>query len=200
MTGHYESEAWRTFDLGHPGGEATTQSLLARSGLKAGAHILDLCSGAGDSVNFLQKEGFYAKGVDRPGVLGHAKAKYPHLKEFLFPWEGGERLPFPDQFFDGVLCECALSLFEDKESILKEVQRVLKEEGLLLLSDMTDTVAPSLPGFILLDWQDESQHLKTFIARWLWTTETPYPRTCQGDDYFSGIYKKSMDKGVDYGF
>lgn len=190
MTGHYESEAWRTFDLGHPGGEETTRSLLTRSGLKAGASILDLCSGSGDSVNFLQREGFYAKGVDRPGVLGHARAKYPHLSEFFSPWEGGDKLPFPDQSFDGVLCECSLSLFQDKEAILGEVQRVLKKEGLFLLSDMTDQMPQELSGFSLLDWQDESRHLKAFIARWLWTTGTPYPRTCQGAYYYSGIYKK----------
>ena len=190
MTGHYESEAWRTFDLGHPGGEETTRSLLTRSGLKAGASILDLCSGAGDSVNFLQKEGFYAKGVDRPGVLGHAKAKYPHLNEFFIPWEGGDRFPFPDQSFDGVLCECSLSLFQDKEDILGEVRRVLKKEGIFLLSDMTDQMPQDFPGFSLLDWQDESLHLKAFIARWLWTTGTPYPKTCEGAHYYSGIYKK----------
>ena len=200
MTCHYESEAWRTFDLGHPGGEETTRFLLARSGLKAGASILDLCSGAGDSVHFLQGEGFYAKGVDRPGVLGHAKAKYPHLNGFFSPWEGGERLPFPDQFFDGVLCECSLSLFEDKEKVLKEVQRVLKREGLFLLSDMTDQMPQDFPGFSLLDWQDESRHLKAFIARWLWTTGTPYPRPCQGAYYYSGIYKNVTDEGVDHGF
>lgn len=191
MTSLYESQAWRTFDLGHPGGEATTRTLLARSGLKPGAQVLDLCCGAGDSLPILDEKGLRGQGLDRERVLEHARSKYPAIKkDRLHPWEGGERLPFPDRTFDGVLCECSLSLLEDRDTVLEEVRRVLKEGGLFLLSDMTDGRPLELEGFVLLDWWDESRHLKTFIARWLWTTGSPYPRTCQGDRYFSGIYRK----------
>lgn len=200
MTGHFESEDWRSFDLGHPGGETTTRWLLEKSGLKPQSKVLDLCCGAGDSLKVFQDAGFEVLGADRARVLEHARTKYPELEEKnLCPWEGGERIPFPDKTFDAVLSECSLSLFEGdkKVNIQNEISRVLKEEGLLLLSDITKEMPVTLSGFDLLVWQDGSEHIKPFIARWIWMTERKYPQSCKWDRYFLGIYRK---KGVDHGF
>lgn len=200
MTGHFESEDWRSFDLGHPGGETTTRWLLEKSGLKPGSRILDLCCGAGDSLEVFREAGFEVCGVDRANVLDHAKIKHPEIKEkSLCSWEGGERIPFPDKTFDAVLSECSLSLFEGekKVNIQKEISRVLKEEGLLLLSDITKEMPVTLSGFDLLHWQDGSEYIKPFVARWIWITEKKYPQSCKGDLYFLGIYKK---RGSDHGF
>lgn len=192
MTRFHESDDWRTFDLGHPGGAETTRSLIERSGLREDARILDLCCGAGDSLMILQDQKMETWGADRQKVLDHALTKYPKLdKTSLCPWEGGQAFPFPDHFFDAVLCECSYSLLEDKEQVLKEVTRVLKEEGLFLVQDMTEGRPFTLQGFDLTDWRDESAHLKTFLARWIWMTEKQYPQSCKGDRYFSGIYKKT---------
>ncbi len=156
-----------------------------------GARILDLCCGAGDSLIILQDKQMEAWGVDRKKVLDHALTKYEKLnKSNLCSWEGGERLPFPNHFFDAVLCECSFSLLEDKEKVLKGVRRVLKEQGLFLIQDMIEDQPFTLKGFDLVNWQDESDHLKPFIARWIWMTGSKYPKTCEGDRYFSGVYKK----------
>lgn len=200
MTRFHESQAWRVFDLGHPGGGETTRSLIKRSGLQKGARVLDLCCGAGDSLIILQDYKMEVWGVDRKKVLDHALTKYEKLNnDSLYSWEGGERLPFANHFFDAVLCECSYSLLEDKEQVLKEVRRVLKEQGLFLIQDMTKDQPFKLKGFDLDDWQDESDFLKPFITRWIWMTGTKYPKTCEGDRYFSGVYKK-IKKGVDHGF
>jgi len=190
VTRFHESQAWRAFDLGHPGGGETTRSLLKRSGLQMGARILDLCCGAGDSLIILQDKQMEAWGVDRKKVLDHALTKHQKLnKSNLYSWEGGEELPFPNHYFDAVLCECSYSLLENKEQILTEVRRVLKAEGLFLIQDMTKNQPFTLKGFDLLDWQDESDHIKAFIARWIWQTGEKYPKACEGDRYFSGIYR-----------
>lgn len=190
MTCHYESEAWRTFDLGHPGGSETTGWLLKNSQLES-ADILDFCCGSGDSLIRLKQEGHRARGIDRPGVLAYAKKKHPQLKEAnLIPWEEGQRLPFEDQSFDGILSECSLSIMEDQNRIVEELHRVLRGGGLLLISDMTDGGPYQLSHFDLLDWSDQSHQIKPFVARWIWMTGTRYPRTCEGDRYFCGIYRK----------
>ncbi|MFV1980011.1 MAG: GTP-binding protein [Rhodothermia bacterium] len=46
-------------------------------------------------------------------------------------------LPFDDQEFDAVLCECALSTFADQRLALEEIRRVLRPGGRVALSDMT---------------------------------------------------------------
>ncbi len=76
MTDLYDSEQWHRFDLGHPGGKAMTESLLARSGLKKGSRILDLCCGTGDSVALLNSLGMSAFGVDRDSVILRAQEKH----------------------------------------------------------------------------------------------------------------------------
>lgn len=190
MTSLYDSEAWLAFSLGHPGGEEMTRSLLARSGLKEGDRVLDLCCGDGSSVRILESLQLEAKGADRETVIRRAQDQDRRMEEALSAWEGGKELPYEDQSFDAVLCECSLSLLDDRAGILREVRRVLKEQGLFLISDVTEEGPFDLEGFTLLDWQDESRHLKTFIARWLWETGTKFPRKGEDSSYFSGIYRK----------
>ena len=48
-----------------------------------------------------------------------------------------EALPLPDASADGVLCECALCIFPDKERAVQEVARVLRPGARLALSDLT---------------------------------------------------------------
>lgn len=45
-------------------------------------------------------------------------------------------LPCADASFDGLLCECVLSLSEDMDASLNEMHRVLKPGGRLMLTDI----------------------------------------------------------------
>ena len=47
-----------------------------------------------------------------------------------------DALPFPDQAFDAVICECAVSTFERKPAVASQVARVLKDGGHFAMSDM----------------------------------------------------------------
>lgn len=192
MTQFYDSGLWQNFDLGHPGGEDATRSLVVRSGLQKGAHILDLCCGNGDSVQLLTSLGMDTCGVDRTSVIERAKDKYPKLRNDRWAiWQGGEgeALPFQDKSFDAVLCECSLSLFEKEDDIVQEVHRVLKRNGLFLVSDVCDGAPFDLPGFCRLEWQDEDEALKHFIIRWIWETGDPFPDSGRGKHYFSAVYR-----------
>jgi ubiquinone/menaquinone biosynthesis C-methylase UbiE len=55
---------------------------------------------------------------------------------FAVDWHEGhaERLPFPDNSFDLVLCQFALMFIRDKAAALAEMRRVLSEGGRVLLS------------------------------------------------------------------
>ena len=48
-----------------------------------------------------------------------------------------ERLPFEDNAFDVVLCECAFCIFPDKPTAAREFTRVLRPGGKVGLSDLT---------------------------------------------------------------
>ncbi len=47
-----------------------------------------------------------------------------------------ENLPFENKSFSLALCECSLSLFDDAEKALEETARVLKDGGILLLTEL----------------------------------------------------------------
>lgn len=104
-----------------PGGLTLTETLVTACGFPKGARILDTGCGSGATVAFLRAAGYDAAGVDlSPGdgcVTGDAGL-----------------LPFADGSFDGVLFECALSKMP--LSVLHESRRVLKNGGMLGISDL----------------------------------------------------------------
>lgn len=163
MTDYYASEEWKSRNPGHPGGEKSTRFLLAESGLAPGDKILDLCCGTGISARLLTELGYGVTGTDRhspqenkeiptTGMLDTRQTgtasqgmteNEPHgQRDGGAPWvfcPMGEActLPFGDASFDGVLCECSFSLFEEQMiQMAGEVRRVLRPGGVFMLSDM----------------------------------------------------------------
>lgn len=194
MSTFYDSNVWHDFACGHPGGLEATRSLLASGGIKEGATVLDLACGTGDSVALLAELGMKPLGLDRPAVLERAKQKHASLPDQSWqPWQDDPwaPLPCPDASVDAVLCECSFSLFRHPDAVLREMQRVLRPHGVLLLSDVSTGKPFDLDGFKRLSWQDETAQLKVFIARWIWETGTAFPATCNGTHYFSGVYQKT---------
>jgi arsenite methyltransferase len=51
--------------------------------------------------------------------------------------KGLEVCAWPDDYLDGLICECVLSLTDDQPLVLKEFYRVLKAGGKLLVSDIS---------------------------------------------------------------
>jgi len=99
--------------------------------------VLDVGCGTGGYLIALLKEGRRCYGIDPLRDVSLLKARKRAVKEkgdiFLFQ-SVGEFLPFKSGFFDVVLCISTLQHVSNQRMTLHEVRRVLKNEGLLLIS------------------------------------------------------------------
>ena len=144
-------------DSFHPGGTWLTERLGELLALTRESHVLDVASGRGTSAFHLAGS-FACKvaGVDLSEENVHlatADASQRGLAEQIsFQLGDAERLPFGDETFDAIICECAFCTFPSKPVAAQEFFRVLKPGGQLGLSDLTRTEAtiPELEG--LLSW------------------------------------------------
>lgn len=98
--------------------------------------ILDVGCGYGRTLNELHKWGFKNLfGVDfSQGMINRGKKLYPHLD--MKKSKG--KLPFDDDTFDSVLLLALLTCIiedENQKKLMIEIQRVLKDEGILYIND-----------------------------------------------------------------
>lgn len=103
--------------------------------------LLDIGCGRGTTLRCLAGEfpGMELHGLDLavPEVMPDEK--------IAFCSGNAEALPYPDAHFNAVLCECSYSLFTNPKLCAPEIVRVLKPDGILILSDLysADTAAVS---------------------------------------------------------
>jgi SAM-dependent methyltransferase len=108
--------------------------------------ILDVGSGTG--VNLIEAARWFAptrllSGIDiSPGMVEVARAKVAQLGlPAQFTVGDAERLPFPDDTYDVVICNSVLHWFSDRGAALSEMARVLRPGGQLAL------ICAAAPGF-----------------------------------------------------
>jgi alkylated DNA repair protein alkB family protein 8 len=101
--------------------------------IKEGERILDLGCGNGRLIELASRADYFGVDISEK-MVEIAKKRYPQGKFFLVE---PLTLPFKDNFFDKVFC---LSVFHHIPSkkyrlrFLKEIKRVLKKDGLLILT------------------------------------------------------------------
>lgn len=118
-----------------PGGFSLTEKGLQFCKIMPEDTVLDLGCGRGATVNYLwEKHHIKAVGID-PSVklIQTAKEEYNYADFFM---GSGEKLPFPANSFNCVFAECTLSLMDDLDNTLKQVYRVLKEDGWFIVTDV----------------------------------------------------------------
>jgi SAM-dependent methyltransferase len=120
--------------LFRPGGLELTARAVALARLGAGATVLDIGCGAGDSVRYLRTLGINAIGIDCEDRGD--KGPWRGLAPYTYIVARAEELPFPESSAHGVLAECSLSLIENQDRALMECARVLKDGGRLMISDL----------------------------------------------------------------
>ncbi len=93
-------------------------------------NILEIGSGCGDLLSYLQKQGYHAVGTDvSESGIAIAKRFFPAIKITKM---SGDRLQFPNRSFDVVLSFDVLEHIPDTGKHLREVFRVLKRKGVYI--------------------------------------------------------------------
>ncbi len=166
-------------DAFHPGGYALTRRGISLCGFAAGARVCDIGCGTGGNIDRLRRDfGLRVTGIEpSEGMRGMRQDVL--TGELL-------RLPLENGAADGVLCECVWSLCGEPEKALREINRVLKKDGRLILSDVYARGERPMTGqgpvgnfytkqeigrlldeagFAPLHFEDRSRELVTFAAQ-----------------------------------
>ncbi len=125
----------------HPGGVALTRQLAGSALVGRDDRVLDVACGRGESARELVEHfGCHVVGID------YSKEKIQRANGLTedvglsdraqFVQGDAEQLPFTNDFFDVVICECSLSIFSDLALALTEMKRVLRPGGRLGISDV----------------------------------------------------------------
>jgi arsenite methyltransferase len=125
----------------HPGGAALTERLIRALGAGPGNTVADIGCGPGESsLQVARATGARVIGVDLSSdsiAAARNSAERAGMEASVeFVVADAEALPFADGSVDGVLSECSLCTFPDKERAAAELARVLRRGGRLALSDM----------------------------------------------------------------
>jgi ubiquinone/menaquinone biosynthesis C-methylase UbiE len=115
------------------------ETLVQLSSPSAGSTILDVACGTGIVARTAAaKAGSAAQvtGLDiNPQMLNKA-AEMAEREGLEIGWQQGDAgdLPFEDNRFDHLFCQQAVQFFPEPQRVLREMQRVLKPEGVLALN------------------------------------------------------------------
>lgn len=90
--------------------------------------ILDVGCGISTVLHFIEGEKF---GID-PLADEYLKF-YNYPKDITIKRGRGEKIPFPDKYFDVVFCTNTLDHVANPRKTIKEIHRVLKEDGYFIL-------------------------------------------------------------------
>ncbi len=116
--------------------------------------VLDVATGTGRlPLTLLRHKHFQGKiiGVDLSRkMLTQAAYKFKGDARVTLLWNPAEHLPFPDNTFDVVTCLEALEFMSNREAVLTEFVRVLRPNGLMLITNRINTRL--LPGKV---WSDD---------------------------------------------
>jgi SAM-dependent methyltransferase len=112
--------------------------LVAKAALHEGERVLDVACGTGVVARMAAPHvgtGGHVVGVDlNPGMLARARASSPP-EGAAVEWREGDAgaLPFSAATFDAVFCQLGLQYFPDRQQAAREMYRVLKPGGRLVV-------------------------------------------------------------------
>jgi len=128
--------------------------------LPVGARVLDAGCGAGEPITRILSEKFKVTGVDiSKKQINIARENLPYCD---FIWQDMTKLTFPDEYFDGIVSYYAIPNVprEEHKSLLENFYRMLKPNGLALLSFGTSDE----PGVVVDDFFGVKMYWSSFDA------------------------------------
>ncbi len=131
--------------------EYTEYLSACAAGLCPGAAVLECGCGLGNSSRLLSQRGFSVTGTDvSPLFVEEARRRHGEGPLLRFSVEDASRFSFPDESFDAVCSALFMEHVSDVEGILREMHRVLRPGGRLVIA---------MPSFL-----DPFQQLSEFLA------------------------------------
>jgi ubiquinone/menaquinone biosynthesis C-methylase UbiE len=107
------------------------RKLLSLADIKGGDKILEVGCGAGHILEKINQGNLY--GIDISDIQIR-RAKERLGEKVVLLKSPGETTPFEDKYFDRVLCSEVIEHVLDPSPLLKEIRRILKDDGILSLS------------------------------------------------------------------
>lgn len=122
---------------------ATTRAVAP----KPGERILDLGAGTASSSASLARSGAQVVAADfSPGMLAEGERRHGAMRNLSFVQADATALPFGDDEFDAVTMSYALRNVNDPKQALRELFRVTKPGGRLVINEFSTPPAPLFRG------------------------------------------------------
>lgn len=115
------------------------RALNRAAGVRPGMRVLDVAAGTGTSADALTSAGAQVVAVDiSEGMLQVGRERYPNIE---FAFGSATELPFADDQFDAVTISFGLRNIDDVEGALREMVRVARPGGLVLVCEFSKSPA-----------------------------------------------------------
>jgi SAM-dependent methyltransferase len=117
------------------------QMAIKNLDVKKGQKIIDVACGVGKSLPILSKKvGIDGEvvGIDiTRGMIDESRKRTKQLKNVILKKCGVDKIPFKAGSFDGVICTNAFHHFYKPVTMLREIKRIMKKGGKIVIIDMS---------------------------------------------------------------
>ncbi|MCB0727702.1 MAG: methyltransferase domain-containing protein [Ignavibacteriae bacterium] len=121
------------------------EKLIEAAEIKESDKILEVGCGAGHILEKISKGKLYGIDISEIQIERTRKRMGDKVELKKAP---GENIPYEDKFFDKVLCSEVIEHVIDPREVLKEISRVMKDDGILSLSIPNEDVINSTKKFL----------------------------------------------------
>jgi ubiquinone/menaquinone biosynthesis C-methylase UbiE len=130
VSGMKYNEIGRTYNTTRSPDERITERLISLLGQPFGSTILDIGAGTGNYSYELAKRGYNVIAIEPSEVMRGQGRRHERLQ-----WKAGfaEELPIENNAVEGIICTLATHHFKDLAQSFREMSRVLKPTGKLVI-------------------------------------------------------------------